>query len=157
MRPISGGLMPGAKPVVWRLAVFASCLRSEPIVSKRMGISPDLGQRLLNAPCQLTRRGVHACNPAVSAEIPQQQHSGQSLLHCRAGTNSLLIGRPGGCRSSTARAPPQSTTTAARVAKRQGSELRLSLVVSVVNSLVNEGGVMSPVANLLAWPAVAPM
>ena len=31
-----------AKAVVWRLAVFASCLRSEPVVSKRSGISLDL-------------------------------------------------------------------------------------------------------------------
>ena len=36
-----------AKAVVWRLAVFASCPRSEPVVSKRSGISPDLRQRLL--------------------------------------------------------------------------------------------------------------
>jgi hypothetical protein len=65
-----------------------------------------------------------------AAEIPQHQYSGQSLLHCRAETNSLLIGRPGGCRSCKARAPPQSTTTAARVAKQQGSELRLRRIGS---------------------------
>jgi hypothetical protein len=36
-----------AEAVVWSLAVFANCFRSEPIVSKRSGISPELHQRLL--------------------------------------------------------------------------------------------------------------
>ncbi len=36
-----------AKAVVWPFAVFASCLWSEPIVSKRSGISPGFRQRLL--------------------------------------------------------------------------------------------------------------
>jgi len=36
-----------ARAVVWRLAVFASCLRSEPVVSKRSGISLDPRHRLL--------------------------------------------------------------------------------------------------------------
>jgi hypothetical protein len=70
-----------AKAVVWRLAVFASCPRSEPVVSKRSGSRPTSASACWNAPCQLTRRGVRSCNPGRSgslvgadsqaAEIPQ--------------------------------------------------------------------------------------
>src|SRR5450755_619045 len=74
---------PRAKAVVWRLAVFASCLRSEPIVSKRSGMSPDLRQPLLeravsaNAKrCPLVQSGRSASLAGAdsqAAEIPQKQ------------------------------------------------------------------------------------
>ena len=44
-----------------RLAIggVASCPRSEPVVSKRPGSRPISPTACWNAPCQLTRRGVH--------------------------------------------------------------------------------------------------
>jgi hypothetical protein len=86
-RSCGGGCWDGsfwAKAVVWPLAVFANCWRSEAIVSKRSGISPDLRQRLreraesANAQrfplVQSGRSGSLAGADSQAAEIPQQRH-----------------------------------------------------------------------------------
>ena len=86
-RSCGGGCWDGsfwAKAVVWPLAVFANCWRSEAIVSKRSGISPDLRQRLreraesANAQrfplVQSGRSGSLAGADSQAAEIPQRRH-----------------------------------------------------------------------------------
>ena len=91
-----------AKAVVWRLAVFASCPRSEPVVSKRSGSRPTSASACWNAPCQLTRRGVRSCNPGRSgslvgadsqaAEIPQLCSDATKTAVARAGQCDSLAG-----------------------------------------------------------------
>jgi hypothetical protein len=50
--------------------VFASCLWSEPIVSKRSGISPGFRQRLLERAQSANAKRCHSCNPGEAAVSP---------------------------------------------------------------------------------------